>query len=39
MNYNIHGWNLGLGCMEKYVKNAQVSVPEEMLKGWKGSVN
>jgi hypothetical protein len=35
MYYNIHVQNLGLGCMEKYVKNAQVSVPEETLKGWK----
>jgi hypothetical protein len=35
MYYNIHGWNSDLGYMEKYVKNAQVSVPEETLKGWK----
>jgi hypothetical protein len=25
MYYNVHGWNLGLGRMENYVKNVRVS--------------
>lgn len=34
MYYNVHGSNSGLGHMEKYVKCAQVSGPNKMLKGW-----
>jgi len=34
MYHNVHSLNSGLGCIEKYVQNAQVSGPDERLKGW-----
>jgi len=33
-SYNIHGMKLCFSRMEKYVKNAWVSGPDKMLKGW-----
>jgi len=34
MYYNVHDLNSGLGHMEKYVKNAYISGPNKMQKGW-----